>query len=80
MGFKEDLDKWITREPDDDGFSEWCEDVIGNKISEEFYNLHEEWFDYDEIANKWLNKLFNKGKSTKESALIIEKAYKYYKL
>ena len=80
MGFKEDLDKWITREPDDDGFSQWTEEVW-DFLSDEFYNQNSLWLDdYDGQYNKWLNLLFNKGKMPEESACIIEKAHKLYSL
>lgn len=80
MGFKEDLDKWITREPYDDGFDNWCEQ-IDNEISDEFYDLHTDWLnEYDGISNKWMNKLFNKGYSSTEASIIIERGFNLYKL
>ena len=80
MGFKEDLDRWITREPDDNGFCQWTED-IWDLFSDEFYMANSRWLDeYDGQYNKWINSLFNKGKSPQESAIIIEKAFKFYNL
>jgi hypothetical protein len=79
MEFKEDLDRWITKEPDDD-FPQWTEEVW-NCLTDDFYNVNSRWLDeYDGQYNKWLNLLYNKGKEPKESASIIEKAHKFYKL
>lgn len=78
MGFSESLDKYLTTPPEDD-FDNWCEDLLGNKISDDFYNLNEKWIDESNgTCEKWINKLFNFDKSTTEAALIIERAYKLY--
>lgn len=77
---KNALDRWITREPYDDGFSNWTEQVC-DALTDEFYDFNSDWFEeYNGQCNKWLNSLFNKGKSPKESANIIETAFKFYKL
>lgn len=78
MGFSESLDKYLTTPPEDD-FDNWCEDLFGNKISDDFYNSNEKWIDESNgTCEKWINKLFNCDKSTTEAALIIERAYKLY--
>ena len=78
MDWKAGLDRYLTTEPDN-GFNFWCEDVLGNKITETFFYKNEEWIlEYDGQCNKWLNKLFNRGKDTNEAALIIERAFKLY--
>ena len=78
MNWKKGLDRYLTTEPND-GFDVWCEDVLGSKISDTFYNENEPWIDkYDGLCNKWLNELFNRGKNTTEAAKIIERAFKLY--
>ena len=80
MDFKLSLDRYLTKTPDT-GFDDWCEDVLGHKISDEFYNINEKWIDeYSGQCNKWLNELFNKGKEPEKAAQIIERGFKLYKL
>lgn len=56
----------------------WVEDVLGNKISEQFYNDNEAWVDeYDGQCNKWLSKLY-KNKTAEQAAAIIERAFAIY--
>ena len=40
MDWKVSLDRYLTTPPDD-GFDGWCEDVLGNKITDTFYNENE---------------------------------------
>lgn len=68
------LDKWLTTPPDD-GFDNWCEDVL-NYIDDEFYNQNEDWLIDSNLCNKWLNKLFDSGKSYKQASSIIKRAFK----
>lgn len=79
MDWKTSLDRYLTSPPDD-GFDGWAEDVLGNKITEDFYNKNEKWIDeYDGQCNKWLNELFyRRSKSPMEAAQIIERAFKIY--
>jgi hypothetical protein len=78
MDWKVSLDRYLTTPPDD-GFDGWCEDVIGNNITDTFYNENEKWIDeYDGQCNKWLNKLFYCGKSPHEAAIIIERAFRIF--
>lgn len=78
MGFSESLDKYLTTPPEDD-FNNWYEDLLGNKLSDIFYNSNENWIEESNgTCEKWINKLFNRDKSTTEAALIIERAYKLY--
>lgn len=78
MNWKASLDKYLTTEPDD-GFDRWCEDIIGNKVSDTFYEKNEERLNkYDGQCNKWLNKLFNGGFSPEDAAKIIERAFAIY--
>lgn len=78
--WKNSLDKYLTTPPDD-GFDVWVEDVLGNKITDKFYNENEEWLEkHDGQCNKWLNELFNQNKNTTEAAQIIERGFKFYKL
>ena len=80
MGFKEDLDRWITREPESDGFDEYCEKIT-ELFSNEFFDSHDEWLvEYDGVFNKWLNKLFDAWCDVEYAAKLIERAAKLYKL
>lgn len=82
MDWKVSLDRYLTTPPDDGfygwcEFDGWCEDVLGNKITDTFYNENENWIDeYYGQCNKWLNELFRRGKDTTEAAQIIERAFK----
>ncbi len=74
------LDRWLTTPPDD-GFDNWAEEVIAHKIPNAFYYQHEAWFEENSgQCNKWLNKLFDRGKDASSAALIIERTFKLYKL
>jgi hypothetical protein len=78
MDWKVILDKYLTSNGDD-GFDNWCEIVLGDKISDTFYNENEDWIDeYSGQCNKWLNKLYTRSKKPTLSAIIIERAYKLY--
>jgi len=75
MDWKVSLDRYITSSPDDN-FDDWCEDVIGNKITATFYNENENWLnEYDGQCTKWLNELYRRGKDTTTAAYIIERAF-----
>lgn len=79
MNWKNSLDKYLTQ-PTDDGFDDWCDDVLGNKISDTFYYDNEKWInEYGGQCNKWLNKLFRSGKDTTEAAQIIERVFRIYR-
>jgi len=78
MDWKISLDKYLTTPPDD-GFDCWAEDVLGNQLSDSFYEKNEDWIDeYDGLCNKWLNKLFNKEVPASDAAKIIERAFGMY--
>lgn len=79
MDWKTSLDRYLTNPPDD-GFDGWVDDLVGNKISEQFFNENEEWVEQpDGQCNKWLNELFyHRSKSPEEGARIIERAFKIY--
>ena len=80
MSWKTSLDKYLTTPPDD-GFDNWAEDVLANKISDAFYKENEKWIEeYSGQCNKWLNELFRRDADTEKSARIIERAFKLYKL
>jgi hypothetical protein len=78
MNWKTSLDKYLTNPPDN-GFDFWCDKVIDH-LSDEFYNLNENWImEYDGQCNKWLNKLF-KSKNPEQAAKIIERGFGLFKL
>lgn len=78
MNWKNSLDKYLTNPPDD-GFDNWCEDIISNQFTDLFYNGNEDWVHkYNGLCDKWLNELFRRGKNTSDSAKIIERAFKIY--
>ena len=75
MEWKQSLDKYLTSIPDDE-FTDWVEQIIGNEITEKFYESNTEWLDEPNgLCNIWLNKLFNKGFEPKKAAEILERAY-----
>lgn len=78
MNWKISLDKYLTTPPDD-GFDNWCEDVLGDKISNKFFQENENWIlDTDGKCNEWLNKLFNRGVNERWAAQVIERAFRFY--
>jgi len=80
MDWKASLDKYLTTPPDD-GFDNWCENVVGKEISDSFYSENEDWIEeYNGQCNKWLNDLFNRSKHPTDAAKILERAFKYYHL
>lgn len=80
MNWKISLDKWLTT-PYEDGFDGWADEIVGNQISNQFYELYEDWLNESNgQCNKWLNLLFKKNKDAYTSARIIERAFKFYKL
>lgn len=75
MNWKVSLDKYLTT-PHEDGFDNWCENVLGMDLSDEFYKQNEEWIlEYDGTCNKWLNKLYDRGYETKQAAKMIERTF-----
>lgn len=77
MDWKISLDKYLTSEPSNDEYDGFCEMIIGNHITDEFYRKNEDWL-FSEQCDKWLNKLYKKDIPLNYSALIIERAYKIY--
>jgi hypothetical protein len=76
--FQISLDKYITSQLDD-GFDHWCDDILDHGITPQFYDENEDWLlEYDGQCNKWMNKLFNKGKMVMEASRIIQRAFKLY--
>lgn len=50
-------------------------------MSDSFYYENEEWVDDpDGKCSEWLNELFKRRKTPTEASLIIERAFKLYKL
>jgi hypothetical protein len=76
MDWKVSLDKYLTSEPFD-GFDNFCEMIIGNHISDCFYQQNEDWL-YSEQCDKWLNKLYKKDIALSYCAMIIERGFKIY--
>lgn len=71
----------ICDSPPDDGFDSWADELVGDKITTLFYNTHENWImDYGGFFEKWINKLFLRGKSPEDGARIIERAHRLYRL
>lgn len=73
MGFKEELDKYLTTEPDN-GFNEWCEAVIDG-IPVPIFELYEDFLNSDNnIINKWFNYLHIKQYKIEDASFLIGKA------
>jgi hypothetical protein len=77
MNWKTSLDRFLTTPPDD-GYEDWAEELVGNHISDQFFDNNEWWLkESDGQCKRWMNDLFyKKGKSPKEAALILERAFK----
>lgn len=77
MDFKTSLDRYLTSDPFD--YTDlWFEEVLGDKISNQFYEDNEYWIENDPQIEKWLNKLFDSGKTQTEAAMIIERAFNIF--
>jgi len=77
--WKISLDRYLT-EPPDDEFDGWAEDVINN-IQEEFYTKNEDWVNENNgQCNKFINELWNRGKSPEDASKMLERTFKLYKL
>ena len=74
MNWKVGLDRYLTSGPPEDGLDNWCE-VATEAMTNEFWNVAEDWVLDSELSSEWFNKLFNKGKSPQEAAKIIQKAF-----
>jgi hypothetical protein len=72
------LDKWLTTNPNDqdDSFFE----AVVESYNDKFYDEQEDKFVYSDEETDLINKCISKGYSPKESALIIERLHKLYKL
>lgn len=77
MSFATDLDKYLTTPPGSH-FVDWCEDVI-EAFDEDFFYVNEDWIMNDTTQiDKWFLKL--ECTDPKQAALIIERAFRLYKL
>lgn len=74
------LDRYLTSEPDN-GFDNWCDNLLNNHISNDLYNIDEDWF-CEPIGkcNQLLNVYFSEGKSPKEGGQRIERYYRLFLL
>lgn len=62
-----------------DAFGKWADKVTHNEISDSFFYDHEDWIlEYEGQCNRWLNKLFDKGRRPNAAAKVIERAYNIY--
>jgi len=74
------LDRYLTSGPPDDGFNDFC-DLTVEEFSQKFYDENENWIiEETEQIDNWLNKLFSKGYSPKQTAQIIERAFYIHKI
>lgn len=75
--FQQSLDKYLTTPPDD-GFDNWCEDVMSH-IPDHLYYPHEQLLNQSSgVCNKWLNKLFDKEYYSLEASQILMRAITIY--
>lgn len=78
MNWKQSLDRYLTSEPEDN-YTPYCEQVLGNEISNEFHKAHEDWLFQDGgLCDEWLWKLYDKGIEPSRAAAIIERAHRMY--
>ena len=73
------MDKYLTQEPYNYLFDNWCEKVI-DLFDNDFYDQNEDWIIESDLCNKWMNKVFDKGTEPKQAVLIIQRTFKLYKL
>lgn len=78
MNWKIGLDRYLTSGPSDDGFEDYCEHLLENGFSEQFYKENEAWLFDSTQLDKWSSKLFNKGFEPLHAAKIIERAFNIY--
>jgi len=81
MDWKQSLDRYLTNPPED-GYDSFANHVIEKEISDSFFNANEDWIlEHNGLFDKWCYRLFSKkGKSPKETAKIIERAFKLFNL
>ena len=79
QNFKASLDKYLTQEPSDYLFDNWCEKVI-DLFDNDFYDQNEDWLIESDTCNDLMNKLFDRDKEPKQAVLIIQRLFKLYKL
>jgi hypothetical protein len=77
MDWKVSLDKYLTSGPPDNGYDDFFEE-IGNNLSDDFFYKNEDWLIDSFQCDKWTSKLFSKGYSPFEAALILERAFNLY--
>lgn len=57
-------------------FNLWWDDLIINQISHEFFELHQDWLvQPGGQCERWILRLYMKGKTTRQSAEIIKRAF-----
>lgn len=77
MNWKISLDKWLTTDPNESADG-WHESLI-DSFTDIFYDRHEDWFDSD-LYQTWSNRLYKRSVDPKRAAMIIERAYKFYRI
>ena len=76
--FQIELDKYLTREPDDYRFDSYVDKVI-ETLDEDFYYINEDWcMAYDGQCNNWLNSCYEKDINPDKAAKLIERAFRRY--
>lgn len=53
-------------------------DAISDHFSDEFWQSNEDWILRAPLCDEWINKMFRRGNSAKDSAAIIERAHRIY--
>lgn len=78
MGWKTDLDKYLTKSPFDDNREAFFENVV-DAFSESFFDIIEPKLDdLSHFVNIWIETLYCKEYSPKTTAEIIERGYFMY--
>lgn len=79
MDWKQGLDKYLTKEPEDD-FTPFCEKLYEFFDSEFYEEISKEpnSFEDSKTANKWLNKLFDESFDPEQGAIIFKRAYRMF--
>ena len=74
---KAELDKYITKEPDDSYLDFW--EGLFDEFTDEFFQNNEDWLiDEKSQCEKWASKLHMFSRKPKQAAQIIERAHRRY--
>jgi len=78
MDWKRGLDIYLTSNPDD-WYTSFYEHVT-NLMRDVFFDENEDWIlRHNGQCDKWMYRLWRRGKTTRETAAIIERGFNIFK-